>query len=161
MSLVQSVLKNNLLALFKKMTDGDDYFFAKQISKIIADYVETGTITTTDASVIPQLSFIGTGLGSITVQSSICESIVYAACKTMSKMSTGGSAYLASKMAIGIDQMMVSGRVETDVIGVYPFTQIGKAEGSFTGVVATLQSGFLKTFNDMEKITKDGDKYLA
>ena len=44
MSLVQSKLKNDLLAAFNSMTDGDDTVFAKKVSKAVADYAQTGVV---------------------------------------------------------------------------------------------------------------------
>lgn len=167
MSLNQSKLKNDLLSIFRNMTDGDDRYFAREVSAKVADYAESGSISTTDAGTISQGAFVGSGNGSITVDSSICENIVYAACKAMAGMVTGGDAYLAAQLASGIDSMMIAGTVNTTVKGTVtppsgtPFTTAGAAKGTFTGVMATLQSGFLAAFNSMATMTSGGDEYLA
>lgn len=167
MSLNQNEFKNKILTIFLNMTDGDDRYFAREISAKIADYAESGSISTTDAGTISQGVFAGSGNGSITVDSSICENIVYAACKAMGGMTTGGDAYLAQELANGIDSMMIAGTVNTSVKGTVtppsstPFTTAGTAKGTFTGVRAALQSGFLAAFNSMATMTSGGDEYLA
>lgn len=167
MSLNQSKLKNDLLSIFRNMTDGDDRYFVREVSSKVADYAESGSISTTDAGTISQGALVGSGNGSISVDSSICENIVYAACKAMAKMTTGGDAYLAAQLASGIDSMMLAGTVNTTVKGTVtppsssPILAAGTAKGTFTGVMATLQSGFLAAFNAMATMTSGGDEYLA
>lgn len=167
MSLNQSKLKNDLLSIFRNMTDGDDRYFAREVSAKVADYAESGSITTTDAGTISQGAFVGLGNGSISVDSSICENIVYAACQATAKMTTGGDAYLAAQLASGIDSMMLAGTVNTTVKGTVtppsssPIPAAGTAKGTFTGVMATLQSGFLAAFNAMATMKSGGDEYLA
>ena len=167
MSLDSSKLKNNLLDVFNNMTDGDDSYFAKEVSAKIADYAESGTIATIDAGTIPAGVFAGSGNGSISLESSICEKIIYAACKAMAAMNTGGNAYLAAQMALGIDTMMLAGEVKTTVTGTVTTPSGatsptgGSAKGTFTGVSATLQSGFLAAFNSMDNMTENGNEYLA
>lgn len=167
MSLNQSKLKNDLLSIFRNMTDDDDRYFAREVSAKVADYAESGSITTTDAGTISQGAFVGLGNGSISVDSSICENIVYAACQATAKMTTGGDAYLAAQLASGIDSMMLAGTVNTTVKGTVtppsssPIPAAGTAKGTFTGVMATLQSGFLAAFNAMATMKSGGDEYLA
>ena len=54
MSLNQSKLKNDLLSIFRNMTDGDDRYFAREVSAKVADYAESGSISTNDAGTISQ-----------------------------------------------------------------------------------------------------------
>lgn len=167
MSLNQNELENNLISIFRNMTDGDDGYFAREVSAAIAGYAESGVVATTDAGAISQGAFVGSGNGSASVDPSICESIVLAACKAMAKMTAGGDDYLASQLAVGIDSMMSAGTVNTSVKGtVTPpngtaFTTAGTAKGTFTGVMTTLQSGFSAAFNAMAGMTSGGDEYLA
>lgn len=167
MSLVQDTLKKNLLNAFENMTDGDDSYFAKNVSSKIADFAESGNITTVDAGTISAGVFAGSGSGQISVDSSVCEKVIKAACETMQKMTEGGNAYLAEKMATGINSMMSVGTVKTDVKGTVTTPSgatsavSGSAKGTFTGVSATLQSGFLAAFNAMDSMTENGDEYLA
>ncbi len=167
MSLSSDTLKNDLLSVFRNMTDGDDRYFAREVSSKIADYAESGSVITTDVGTISAGAFTGAGNGSITVDSSICENIVYAACQAMASMSAGGDAYLAAQLALGIDSMMLAGEVKTTVTGTVtppsgtPFPMSGSAKGTFTGVSATLQSGFLAAFTSMASMTSGGDEYLA
>lgn len=167
MSLNQNTLKNNLLSVFRNMQDGDDSYFAKQVSAKIAEYVKSGNVMTADAGTVPTGVFTGSGNGAISVDSSVCENIIYAACKTMSKMSAGGDSFFAAQLASGIDSMMVAGQVNTTVIGTVvspsgtPAPLSGTAGGIFTGVSATLQTGFLAAFNAMAHMTEGGDEYFA
>ena len=167
MSLNQDTLKNNLLSVFRNMTDGDDSYFAKEVSKKVANYAESGSIMTTDAGTVSAGVFAGSGNGSINVDSTVCEKIVYAACNTMSKMSAGGDVYFAAQLALGIDSMMSVGTVNTAVKGTVtppsgtPVILAGTAKGTFTGVSTTLQGGFLAAFNAMANMKSGGDEYLA
>lgn len=167
MSLVQSKLKNDLLAAFNSMTDGDDTVFAKKVSKAVADYAQTGIVSTTDAGAIPAGAFTGKGTGSISVQSSICENILIAACRAMANMTSGGDTYLAAQMASGIHAMISAGQVTTSVVGtVIPPSggsspMAGSAKGKMVGVSATIQAGLIAAFQAMGTMTEGGDKYFA
>lgn len=167
MSLVQSKLKNDLLSAFQSMTDGDDSVFAKKVSKAVADYAQTGLVSTTDIGTISAGAFTGKGTGNISVQSSICENILIAACKAMSKMTSGGDVYLAAQMASGIHAMISAGEVKTSVVGtVIPPSggsspMAGQAKGSMIGVPATIQAGLIAAFNSMSKMSEGGDDYFA
>ena len=167
MSLNQDTLKNNLLSVFRNMTDGDDSYFAKEVSKKVANYAKSGSIMTTDAGTVSAGVFAGLGNGSISVDSTVCEKIVFAACNAMSKMSEGGDVYFAAQLALGIDSMMSAGTVNTTVKGTVtppsgtPAILAGTAKGTFTGVSVTLQSGFLAAFNVMANMKSGGDEYLA
>lgn len=167
MSLNQDTLKNNLLSIFRNMADGDDSYFAKAVSKKVADYAQSGSITTTDAGTVSAGVFAGLGNGSISVDSTVCEKIVYVACSAMSKMSAGGDVYFATQLALGIDSMITAGTVHTTVKGTVtppsgtPVILAGTAKGTFTGVSATLQGGFLAAFNTMLNMKSGGNEYLA
>ena len=167
MSLVQSKLKNDLLSAFNAMTDGDDSVFAKKVSKAVADYAQTGLVSTTDGGAISAGAFTGKGTGSVSVQSSICENILIAACKAMQNMTIGGDSYLAAQMANAIHSMVSAGEVKTTVMGTVippsggssPMT--GQAKGKIVGIPATIQSGLMAAFNAMVAMSESGDKYFA
>lgn len=167
MSLVQSKLKNDLLAAFQSMTDGDDRVFAEKVSKAVADYAHSGIVSTVDAGSIPAGTFTGKGTGSITVQSSICEDILLAACEAMTKMTAGGDTYLAAQMASGIHAMISAGEIKTSVTGtVIPPSggsspMNGQAKGKMTGVSAPIQTGLIAAFTAMGSMTKKGDEHFA
>lgn len=167
MSLVQSKLKNDLLSAFNSMTDGDDGVFAKKVSKAVADYAKSGTITTVDAGTVSAGVFAGAGNGSISVDSSLCESVILAACKAMASMTSGGDTYLAAQMATGIDTMVKAGEVKTNVTGSAvpptgsPIPLTGSAKGKLICVPSTLQSAFSAAFSAMMNMTENGDTYLA
>lgn len=167
MSLVQSKLKNDLLAAFNSMTDGDDTVFAKKVSKAVADFAQSGKISTTDAGAISAGTFTGKGTGSISVQSSICENIILSACKAMRNMTSGGDSFLAEKIASGIHTMISSGKVSTSVNGTVvppsgtPSGMGGSAKGTMNGVSATIQSGLISAFRAMGRMTSGGDSHFA
>lgn len=167
MSLVQSKLKNDLLAAFNSMTDGGDTVFAKKVSKAVADYAQTGMVSTTDTGAISAGAFAGEGTGSISVQSSICENILIAACKAMANMTSGGDEYLAAQMANGIHAMISAGDVTTSVGGTVTtpvgaaVPMAGQAKGKMIGVPATIQAGLIAAFKAMGAMTEGGDKYFA
>jgi hypothetical protein len=61
MALAVSTLKDDLLAAFRSMTDGDDRVFSEKVSKATDDYTGTGSIATVDAGSIlqrPERSFV-------------------------------------------------------------------------------------------------------
>lgn len=167
MSLIQSKLKNDLLTAFNSMTDGDDNVFAEKVSKAVAEYAQAGLVSTIDAGAIPAGAFTGKGTGSISVQSSICENILIAACKAMANMTAGGDTYLATQMASGIHAMISAGEIKTVVTGtvVTPsgvsLPMAGQAKGVMIGVPATIQAGLIATFSTMATMTEGGDDYFA
>ena len=167
MSLSKSKLQNDVLSVLKNMTDGDDMYFARELSAKIADYAESGMITTTDSGSISAGTFSGAGTGSIKVDSSICQGIVFAACQAMLALTAGGNALLAAQLALGVDSMMSAGAVTTTVIGTVispvgvPSGMGGTAKGTFKGTSAILQSGFMAAFSAMDSMTSGGDEYLA
>jgi hypothetical protein len=170
MSLVVTTLKNNLKNCFDAMagdTGGDNTTFAKKVSKAVADYVETGSITTVDAGTVSAGVFAGSGSGSISVQAGIAEAVIYAACQAMVNMTAGGNDYLAMQIATGIQQMMAAGEVSTNVTGLVTpptgsaFTLTGQATGRTVCVQAPLYAGLKTAFTAMENMTEGGNEYMA
>ena len=97
MSLNPADLTEKLEEIFSAMED--DEYFADEFSKAVADYAESGTISTTDTGAVPGGNFSGSGTGSIKVDSSICKDILFAATQTMKTMTAGGDALLAAQAA--------------------------------------------------------------
>jgi hypothetical protein len=168
MGLNVTTLKDDLLAAFRAMTDGNDTIFAEGLAKSTDDCVESGSIVTADAGPVSGGIFAGAGNGGNTADDQICCGIVLAACNAMRIMTTGGNAYLAAQLAAAIHSMVVAGEVKTDVVGVVtppppasPFPRNGNAKGNQVGVPAPLQTAFLATFTAMDGMTKGGDEYLA
>ena len=170
MSLNKDSLKNDLISLFNAMAEdktGNDRKFAKDLSKAVADYAESGSIATTDLGTIPSGTFTGSGNGSISVDSSIAENIIYAACVAMGSMSVGGDDYLALQIANGIQAMITAGEVTTTVTGTctppsgMPFPTGGQAKGIMTCVQAPLYASLKSAFISMQSMTSGGDKYMA
>jgi len=168
MGLVASTLKSDLVSAFNAMRNGDNKIFSQRVSAAVKKFAESGSIATIDAGGVSAGAFTGAGTGKITVDDSICEEIVYAACITMNDMKSGGNNYLASQLATGINTMIAAGDVKTDVSGtVVPpngssFPLSGKATGKMTCVPAPMQAVFISTFNTMDGMLKGGgDDYMA
>jgi hypothetical protein len=168
MSLNVQKLKDDLLAAFRSMTDGDNKVFSEKVSKATDDYTETGAIATTDAGAVSAGAFTGKGSGNNTTEDSICEKIVYAACNAMNNMMAGGNAYLAEQLALGIHSMVIQGEVKTNVTGTVvppgspPVPMSGSAKGTQMGTaMAAMQASFFATFTAMDTMTDGGDEYMA
>jgi len=168
MGLVASTLKSDLASAFNAMNNGDNKVFSQRVSAAVKKFAESGSIATVDAGGVSAGAFAGAGTGKITVDDSICEKIVYAACMRMNDMRSGGNEYLAAQLATGIDTMIAAGEVKTDVSGtVTPpsgssFPLSGTATGKMTGVPAPMQAVFIATFNAMDGMLKGGgDDYMA
>gem|GEM_PF-1384534 len=144
MSLNISTLKENLVQAFQSMKDGDDLAFAKKVSEAVANHIKTGNITTVDAGTVPVGVFAGAGTGAMTVDASILEGVLLAACKSMAAMSAGGNAVLAAQLAAGMDAMTNAGQIKTMITGaaVTPagvsVPLAGSGQGKFTGVSAPI-----------------------
>lgn len=167
MSLNPADLTQKLEEIFSAMED--DEYFADEFSKAVADYAESGTISTTDTGAVSGGNFSGSGTGSIKVDSSICKDILFAATQTMKTMTAGGDALLAAQAAAGVDSMMSAGKVATVVTGTLtppspapPITPYGgAAEGSFSGNSATIQATLVPCFAAMLGMTAGGNAFFA
>ena len=149
------------------MTNGDDYFFAKEVSVKIAEYVESASVKTTDNGSISAGTFSGNGNGSMKVNFTICKNIIYSACLAMIDMDKDGDSYLAKQMANGVDKMVTEGNINTIITGTVipqmgsPFPMSGTGKGKFSGTRDILRLGFLSAFNAMKDMTENGDAYMA
>lgn len=171
MSLSKDSLKNDLISLFNAMAEdktGNNKKCAKDLSKAVADYAESGSISTTDLGTIPSGTFSGSGNGSISVDSSIAENIIYAACIAMGSMVAGSGDYLALQIATGIQAMITAGEVTTTVTGTCtppppatPFPTGGTAKGTMACVQAPLYASLKTAFISMQSMTSGGNKYMA
>jgi hypothetical protein len=170
MALIVPAYRNDLISIFDFMyntRDSDDKIFSEKFSAAAKEYAESGDITTADAGGVPSGAYVGTGTGKITVDDSICENIVYAACLAVYRMDEGGDEYLATQSAAGIDAMIAAGVVKTNVTGVvtppngYSYPLNGTATGNMVGVPAPMRAAFLAAFNVMYRMDEGGDEYLA
>lgn len=167
MSLNMSTFKENLVQAFQSMKDGDDSAFAKQVSEVVANHIKTGNITTADAGAVPVGAFAGAGTGAMTVDASILEGVLLAACKSMVAMSAGGNAVLAAQLAAGMDAMTGAGQIKTMITGAavtpagvsVPLAGMGK--GTFVGVSAPIIAAVNGACSVMETISEGGDSVLA
>jgi len=167
MPLTSTTLKNDLISVYKSMSDGDNKVFSQKISAAVKKFAESGDIATADKGGVSAGAFVGAGKGKITLDDSICEKIIYAACNAMDGMKSGGNNYLAAEMASGIHAMVSAGEVKTDVNGMVtppsssPVPLSGKATGKMTGVPLPMQTAFTATFNSMDAMKSGGDEYKA
>jgi hypothetical protein len=164
MSLPFSSLVSALKGVFNDMS-GDDRKFSDGFAAAVKDYAESGVIATTDKGTVSAGEFVGAGEGGITVTASDCADIVYAGTQAMLKV--GGNSVLAAKMAEGVDTMIASGVVETDVSGICTppsgssFTLSGSAEGTMTGVPAPMEAAFFSAFEAMNPMSEGNNDYMA
>lgn len=167
MSLNMSALKENLVQAFQSMKDGDDSAFAKKVSEAIANHIKTGQITTVDAGSVPAGAFTGAGIGTMTVDASILEGVLLAACESMTAMSVGGNAILAAQLAAGMDVMTGAGQIKTTITGVVVTPSgvsvplAGSGKGKFTGVSVPIIAAVNGACNAMEMLSEGGDSVLA
>ena len=169
MSLATSTLKSDLLTLFQSMasdTSGDNSVFAEGVAAALKDYIESASVTTTDAGSVSGGAFVGTGSGTISADSSECQSIIQAACEAMVEMTEGGNAYLAEKIAEGVQAMSDAAEVSCDVTGTLTTTAgaTSALTGSATGTISCsydLAGDLEAVFEAMVDITEGGDEYMA
>lgn len=169
MSLTASSLKSDLKAVFDEMrenTDGDNSIFSKGVAAAAKDFIETATVTTTDAGSVSAGVFVGTGSGTVSADDSDAQSIIQSACEAMKSMTSGGNDYLAGKIASAIQTMSDAAEVKTNVSGTVTLSNgstsalSGTAEGTLTCSYA-LESDLKAAFKAMETMTENGDEYLA
>jgi len=167
MALVPSTFKNDLLAAFQSMTDGDNQVFADRVAAACKAFAESGLITTTDAGTVPAGAFTGTGSGGISCDDAPCAQAIMAACTAMNSMTSGGDAYLAAQLATAFHDMVLNGEVICNVSGtVVPSSGgssplSGTTKGTLTGVTAPMQAAFFSAFQAMFAMTEGGDGYMA
>jgi len=166
MALIVSTLKDDLFSAFRSMSNGDNKVYSQKVSAAVKKYAESGSIATVDKGTVSAGAYVGAGTGKITVDESICEKIVYAACTTMDGMKSGGNDYLAERLTSGIHTMVSAGEVKTDVTGTVTSGGSssplgGKATGKMTGVPAPMQTAFTTAFNSMDSMKSGGDEYKA
>ncbi|MDR1072981.1 MAG: hypothetical protein LBL45_04815 [Treponema sp.] len=168
MGLNAATLKDDLLAVFRSMTDGDDAVFAEGAAASTDNYVESGSIVTADAGPVSGGVFVGAGNGGNTTDDQICRGIVLAACDAMRAMATGGNAHLAAQLSAGVHSMVMQGAVNADVTGMVtpppptpPFPRDGSAKGCQAGDPAPMQAAFLAAFTAMDGMAEGGDEHLA
>jgi hypothetical protein len=179
MPLVMATLQSQLQALFESMQDGskDDYDMADELSSIVKDFMESGTIVTTDLNSVPITSpgpyiagmFVGGGQGSLSVQDGPCASLIKVACDTMRAQHLDDN-YLADKITEGIDLMRSAGIVTCNITGVVtipgsPPIVIPNVPGTTTGTITCvptpLAAGLKACFLTMRNMTTGGDAYFA
>jgi hypothetical protein len=164
MSLPFSDFVDALKTAFNDMS-GDDREFSDSFAAAVKNYAESGNIATADAGTVSAGAFTGAGKGGITVAASDCADIVYAGAQAMA--GTGGNGVLAATMAKGVDTMIASGKVETDVSGTCtppsgsPFPLSGAAEGAMAGIPAPMEAAFFSAFETMNSMSEGNNDYMA
>lgn len=179
MAFNQSQLKSDITSVFtymyenrEEIEDGDKYF-SEGIAEAIKDFGETGDVVTTDTGTVSSGVFTGTGSGSIALDSSLMSSVILSCCRQMYEDKDGDSDTLAQAIGDGIDSMVSSGEVSTNVTGttVNPSSgatvppSSGTAKGTLTCNSSSLVSSLKTVFNSMySRRTEsgfDGNAYFA
>lgn len=175
MALVKSKLKQNLQNIFYKMREDSskatDEYFSDEVAKACKSFGESGDIVTVDTGAVSSGSFIGSGSGSITLNSSLMASPILACCNLM-KQGLGDDTTLANAIGNGVLAMTKAGQVDTDVVGVTTSPtgspvppSSGSAKGTISCNNSSLISGLIDCFRDMKNKYKDegfdGDDYFA
>ena len=103
----------------------------------------------------------------MTVDASILEGVLLAACKSMAAMSAGGNAVLAAQLAAGMDAMTNAGQIKTMITGVavtpagVSVPLAGSGQGKFTGVSTPIIVAVNAACSTMKTISEGGDSVLA
>lgn len=171
MSLVVKNLETKLQKVFSDMKsageNAKDTDFSDGVSKACKDFIEAGSIKTTDAGTISAGVFKGDGKGSISLTDSLMSAPIVIAMTSMKTMTSGGDSILATAIFSGLSAMVTAGKVETNVSGTVTNTSSGATSpmaGSAKGVMACSYPTFVtelnKIFSDM-KDKDNGDDYLA
>lgn len=151
------------------MTDGDNHKFSKGIANAFKNFVDSGKPQTTDIGSIPTGVFTGASTnGSMTSDSSGCETIIQIACESMVDGSKSND-YIAQKIAEGLQVLTDTTQVNTSVSGttvppVPPPPTIptsGSAKGGIECVTATVEAGLKACFSAMVDMTEGGNMYFA
>lgn len=170
MSFSVSSLEDDLLYVFNSMTDGDDHVFSDGISDAFKTFVESGIPQTTDSGNVPTGYFEGASTsGSITADDTDCADIIYTACEYAKEHDTGGDAYIADKIAEGLQKMLDDAVVTTSVSGtVVPpsppppsIPTTGTAKGGISCSTTALATGLKAIFSLMKNMTSGGNTYLS
>lgn len=170
MSLVLSTLKTSLENAFSAMksdSSGSNRNFAKNISKAVADYAESGYISTVDAGTVSAGVYAGKGSGSITVDSSVMEEIVFGVAEGMNSTPSGGDNALASGIASGAKAMITAGTVNTTSTGTVtpPGSSSSPFAGSCLGVMSfddtSVKTALVSAFSSMAGMSEGGDSVFA
>lgn len=157
----------SLLSIFRSMETNDD--FAEDTSAYLADLISSAVVTTTDAGTVSAGTFVGVGAGTVSVQSSLLEAHLKAACTSMDSLTEGGDTVLAQAFASGCAAMMAAATIDITVTGTAtnPSTGVtvtvsGSSTGVWAGSESSIYSGLISCFNTMYGMTTGGgDEYFA
>lgn len=152
-----------------KAKDSD---FSSGIAKACKDYIEGGSIVTVDEGTVTAGEFLGSGKGSISLTDSLMSTPIDTAMNTMKSMTKGGDSVLATAIFNGLDSMVSSGTVKTDVKGVTTSpagSPVPPSSGSAKGTMECSYDTFVSDLEDIFASMKsryaeegfDGDAYLA
>lgn len=157
MALNKNTLKTNLVTMFSNMgSDANNETFAQNISDIIKDYVNAGTVSTSDSGTISAGVFTGSGSGTVTCTSTSCKNKILQVCNDMnnSEIETDDD-YFAEGLGEAIEALADTAVILTQVTG---YAQVGSASVFTEGVAegsgltidtSSLVSALKTCFSDM------------
>lgn len=158
MALVKSVLSSDILEVFKSMKDNyktegydGDKEFCEGLGKAFKDFGESGSISTIDAGTVSAGTFVGTGTGSLSLDSTETIKTLKSAVKAM-KEDGKDDDYLAGQIKKSLQDMYdASDIVSTTVNGA-----ITPPSGSVITVTGASGKGTIECdFSSVESGLKD------
>jgi len=155
MALILDTFVNDLINIFSAMDNimdgtGDEYQ-AIEMAAAIRRYILTGKVTTSDAGIIGESSYSGTGTGSMTINRDSLGRDLHA-----TFIAQNSNNQLATQMSMDIDNACSAADTVTTS------NSIGPGIGSFTGERARIESVLRSCFITMDgMMTGGGNEFYA
>jgi len=152
MALNKLALKTALLNLFNSMSsDADNATFAQGLATALMNYVNSASVSTSDAGTIPAGVFAGSGSGNITCSMTGCKQKILDVCNAMNdEEEPKDNDYFAEGLGEAIEELADSAVIVTDVTG---NTQVGSASVYTEGIARG--SGLTISTSDLVSKLKD------
>lgn len=165
MALVKTALETKIKSVFVSMLDGSktNAWMAAQIAAEIKSYILAGQASTADTGAAPAGAYVGSGAGTMTINSSSLGDALKATFEA-----GYGNDDLAAHIATDINAACAAGdTVSTNTTGTVttpagvssPFTGSGK--GKFAGTKAVIETTLKACFAVMNTMPEGGDDYFA
>jgi hypothetical protein len=168
MALSKITLQNNLYNVFDAMNyvykNGEEYM-ATRCADVIASYLSSGVVTTTDGGTGSSGSgvYAGGGVGTMQINTTNLRNLFLT-----SLLTAKNNDELAQRLTNNIHSVCsASNTINTTTTGTTTFpsgtstVDGGTAKGSFVGVSTIISSKLRICFSTMNKMTKGGNMYFA
>ena len=166
MSLVPATLQSSLVSIFSamgNMSEGGDSYLAREMALAVKTFILTGAIATVDSGAASAGSYVGAGVGIMSIDNSALESALFDIFKEGYEDSD-----LADEIAFAIDDACTSDNVISIVSTGVLTTPAGVSSplvancgGSFTSSKSVISSLLVSCFSVMGSMPEGGDAYLA